>query len=130
MFANRTHEIVEFDECKIQTKISMEIAKAVIQFINKNKIKVYDENTGKGTFRHIIIKYGFKTDEVMCIFVLAEEKFKGEDELVALLLEKFKNIKTIVKNINKSKTNVILGRKNINLYGDGYIQDKLRRICI
>lgn len=108
----------------------MEIAKTIIQFINKNKIKVYDESTGKGTFRHIIIKYGLKTDEVMCIFVLAEEKFKEEDELVALLLEKFKNIKTIVKNINKAKTNVILGRKNINLYGDGYIQDKLRRICV
>ena len=68
-----------------------------------------------------------KTDEVMCIFVLNEE-FKKEKELVELLLKKFKNIKTIVKNINKNNTNVILGNENINLYGDGYIQDKLRRL--
>ena len=66
-----------------------------------------------------------KTDEVMCVFVLGEEKFEKENELVSLLLNKFKNIKTIVKNINTRNTNVILGNKNIVLYGNGYIQDKL-----
>ncbi len=124
VFANRTHEIIEFEECKIQTKISQEIAKTIIQFINENNISVYDEKTRRGTFRHIIIKYGMKTDEVMCIFVLNED-FEKEEELVKLLLNKFKNIKTIVKNINKKNTNVILGSKNIVLYGDGYIKDRL-----
>lgn len=66
----------------------------------------------------------------MCIFVLGEKTFKKENELVKLLLEKFKNIKTIIKNINTKNTNVILGKENIVLYGDGYIQDKLRRIFI
>lgn len=117
VFAERTHEIIEFDECKIQTKISQEIAKTIIEFINENNISVYDEKTCKGAFRHIIVKYSFKTDEVMCVFVLGEEKFKKEKELVELLLKKFKNIKTIVKNINLKNTNVILGKKNVVLYG-------------
>lgn len=64
----------------------------------------------------------------MCIFVLGCETFPKENELVSLLLNKFKNIKTIVKNINTKNTNVILGDKNIVLYGNGYIQDILRRI--
>lgn len=119
---------MEFGECKIQTKISFEIAKEIINFINDNKITVYDEKTLKGTFRHIVIKYGMKTDEIMCILVLAEDKFKAEDKLVDVLLSKFKNIKTIVKNVNKNNTNVILGDKNIILYGSGYIVDKLRRL--
>jgi len=125
VFANRTHEIIEFNECKIQTKISQEISKTIVDFINENKISVYNEKTGKGIFRHIVIKYGMKTDEIMCVFVLNEEKFKKEEELTNLLLNKFKNIKTIVKNINSENTNVILGNKNIVIYGNGYIQDKL-----
>lgn len=130
VFANRTHEIIEFESCKIQTKISQEITKFIIDFVNENNISVYNEKTGKGSFRHIIIKYGMKTDEVMCIFVLGEEKLEKEDKLTKALLDKFSNIKTIVKNINTKKTNVILGDKNIVLYGDGYIKDKLRRIYI
>jgi len=130
VFASRSHEIIEFESCKIQTKISQEIAKVIIDFVNENKISVYDEKTGKGSFRHVIIKYGMKTDEVMCVFVLGKEKLEKESEIVSKLLDKFSNIKTIVKNINAKKTNVILGDKNIVLYGDGYIKDKLRRICI
>lgn len=130
VFANRTHEIIEFDECKIQTKISKEIAEYVIEFINKNNIAVYDENTKKGIFRHIIIKYGMKTEEIMCVLVLSEESFKGEKQLKEELIHKFPNIKTIVKNINTQNTNVILGGKNVVIYGSGYIQDKLRRVCI
>ncbi len=71
-----------------------------------------------------------KTNEIMCILVLGDKKLKKEKELVTMLLNKFKNIKTIIKNINTKNTNVILGENNIVLYGKGYIQDKLRRIHI
>ena len=118
VFASRTHEIIEFEKCKIQTEISQEIAKFIIDFMNENNISVYDEKTGKGAFRHIIIKYGMRTDEVMCIFVLGRENIKKEKELVQELVNKFSKIKTIVKNINTRNTNVILGDKNIILYGD------------
>ena len=125
VFAARTHDIIEFNECKIQTKESAEIAKCIVDFINANKISVYDEKTGKGLFRHIIVKYGMKTNEVMCVLVLRDRELPKEEELKKLLLDKFPNIKTIVKNINKKNTNVILGNENIAIYGNGYIQDKL-----
>ncbi len=125
VFANRTHEIIPTKNCKIQTKISEDIAQYILDFINQNNIKVYDEKSNKGVFRHIIVKVGMKTDEVMCIFVVNEEKIENEKELVSGLVEKFQNIKTIVKNINNKNTNVILGDKNFILYGNGYIEDRL-----
>lgn len=125
VFANRTHEIIEFENCQIQTEISQEIARFIIDFINENKISVYDEKTGKGLLRHIIIKYGMKTKEVMCILVLTKIDLPKEEELKSRLIEKFPNIKTIIKNINSKNTNVILGKENFIIYGNGYIQDKL-----
>jgi 23S rRNA (uracil1939-C5)-methyltransferase len=132
IYAERTHDIIEIEECKIQNPISIEIAREVIKFIRENNITVYNEEKRSGLFRHLIVKVGIKTNEVMCVFVLNEEKFEKEQELVKYLIEKFngneKNkfqIKTIVKNINTKNTNVILGDKNIVLYGDGYINDKL-----
>ncbi len=132
IYAKRTHEIIEIEECKIQNPISTKIARNVIEFIRENNLSVYNEETGKGLFRHLIIKVGIKTNEIMCVIVLNGEKFEKEQEFVKLLIEKFskddKNefkIKTIVKNINTKNTNVILGDKNIVLYGDGYINDKL-----
>ena len=126
VFAQRTHEIVPIKDCKIQTEISQKIAKRVIEFIRKNKISVYDEQKREGLFRNIVIKVGMKTQEVMCIFVVngngEEEKI---NDLTKELCNEFKEIRTVVKNINEKNTNVILGDKNINLYGDGYIEDIL-----
>ena len=125
VFANRTHKIIPIEHCKIQTKISEEISKYILNFIKKNNIKVYDEKNNKGVFRHIIVKVGMKTNEVMCVFVVNEDKIKKEQELVKELTQRFPEIKTIVKNINNKNTNVILGNCNIVLYGNGYIEDKL-----
>ena len=125
VFANRTHEIIPIDDCKIQTKISERIAQYIINFMKDNKIKVYDEKTNKGVLRHIVVKVGMKTNEVMCVLVVNEEKIKNEDELVKGLIDTFSEIKTIVKNVNTKNTNVILGNRNIILYGNGYIKDKL-----
>ena len=132
IYAKRTHEIIEIDDCKIQNPISEKMAREVLEFVRENNISIYNEETGKGLVRHLIVKVGIKTNEVMCVIVLNGEKFEKEQEFVNILLEKFnkdnKNefkIKTIVKNINTKNSNVILGDKNIVLYGDGYINDKL-----
>lgn len=125
VFANRTHEIIPFEECKIQKPISEKIARFICNYIKEKKISVYNEKTQKGIFRHIVIKVGVATNEIMCILVLNADGFKEENDLVNKLKTKFTNIKTIVKNINKKNTNVILGSKNVVLYGDGYIFDKL-----
>ena len=125
VFANRTHEVIQIEKCLIQKSISQEIAKYIIEYVKKEKISVYDEKTGKGLIRHIVIKVGIKTGQIMCVLVINGNSIPNEQNLVKDLLSKFPNIKTIIKNINKKNTNVILGQENINLYGDGYIEDIL-----
>lgn len=125
VFANRTHEVIPIQKCLIQNNISEEIAKFICEFAKENNISVYNEKTRKGVLRHIVIKIGIKTNEVMCILVINAKGFKEENKLTDALIKKFPSIKTIVKNINTKNTNVILGSRNVNLYGDGYIYDKL-----
>lgn len=125
VFAQRTHTIIPIQTCLIQTEISQKIAKTILNFVKEKNIQVYNEENQKGLLRHIVIKVGKYTNQVMCILVVNDSKFDQEQELVKLLCEKYPEIKTIVKNINNKNTNVILGKENINLYGNGYIEDKL-----
>lgn len=125
VYAARTHEIIPMQRCVIQQPISEEIAKWIVEFMKENKITAYDEKTTKGAIRHVVVKVGIHSKEIMCVLVTNERKIPNEEKLVDNLLEKFDNIKTIVKNINTKNTNVILGNENIILYGDGYITDKL-----
>ena len=125
VFANRTHEVIPIDNCLIQNKKSEEIAKFIIEFIKEKNISIYDEKTGKGLVRHIVTKVGIKTGEIMCVIVINGYKIPNENELVENLKTRYPEIKAIVKNINIKNTNVILGQENINLYGNGYIEDIL-----
>ena len=125
VFANRTHEIIPVEECLIQNREAEKLAKEVFEFIKQNNISIYSESTKTGAIRHIIVKIGIKTNELMCIIVTNEEKIEHEEELVKNIVEKFSNLKTVIKNINNKNTNVILGEKDIILYGSGYIHDKL-----
>ena len=125
VFAQRTHTIIPIQTCLIQTEISQKIAKTILNFVKEKNIQVYNEENQKGLLRHIVIKVGKYTNQVMCILVVNDSKFNQEQELVKLLCEKYPEIKAIVKNINNKNTNVILGKENINLYGNGYIEDKL-----
>ena len=125
VFANRTHEVIPMEQCLIQNPKSEEIAKCILEFIKQNNISIYNEKTGKGLFRHIVIKVGIKTNQIMCILVVNGKSIPKEEQLINELTKKFSQINAIVKNINMKNTNVILGQENINLYGEGYIEDKL-----
>lgn len=125
VFANRTHEIIQMQDCKIQHKESEKIAKYIFDLWNKEKLSIYNETTGKGLLRHIVIKIGFKTNEIMCILVINGKDIPNEVQIIRTIINEFPNVKTIVKNINTKNTNVILGKENINIYGDGTISDKL-----
>lgn len=125
VFANRTHDIIPIDTCFIQNKKTEKIAKFIFDFIVENNISIYDEKTGKGLIRHIVTKIGIKTNEIMCIIVINGREMPKEKELINQITDKFKEVKTIVKNINMKNTNVILGNENQILYGDGFIRDKL-----
>ncbi len=125
VYANRTHEIIPMKKCFIQDEQIEKVAKFIFEFIIKNNISIYDEITMNGEFRHIVLKIGKQTNEIMVILVINGTKFKNEEKLVYELVNKFANIKTIIKNINTKNTNVVLGNQNINLYGKGYITDIL-----
>lgn len=120
IYAKRSHDIIPICECKIQTKLSQEIAKFVV---DTWEYTIYDEKTQKGLLRNIMIKEGFNTHEVMCAIVINSNKFVEYN--VEKLINKFPQIKTVVLNLNNKNTNVVLGKDNVVLYGDGYISDKL-----
>lgn len=125
VFTERSHNIIDTKECKIQNQECQIIANDIFKFITENNIDVYNEKNLKGTIRHIIIRIGIKTNEIMVILVTNEKKINKEKELIQYLTRKHKEIKTIVKNINNKNTNVILGKENEVLYGNGYIYDFL-----
>ena len=124
VFAKRSHEIIPIQDCMLQNTISQKIAFAIQKFITEKNISVYDEETQEGLLRHIVIKIGIRTHEIMCILVINGTKLPYEQELVEMLVKAY-NVKTIVKNINTKNTNVILGEENIIIHGDGYIYDIL-----
>ena len=125
VFAKRTHEIIPISKCIIQNEKAEEVAKYLFELIKQYHIPIYDEKKHTGTIRHIVIKIGIRTNEIMCIIVTNDESIPQENTIVEKIVDRFPEVKTIIKNINSKNTNVILGKKNIVLYGDGYIYDKL-----
>ncbi|KXZ40446.1 23S rRNA (uracil1939-C5)-methyltransferase [Alkalithermobacter thermoalcaliphilus JW-YL-7 = DSM 7308] len=122
-YKKMTHEIIPSDKCLIQHEINDKIMNIVKEYIKKFNISIYDEKNHKGILRHLVTKVGFKTKEVMVILVANSDKLPHSDKLIDLLKENIEGFKTLVLNINKDKTNVILGKENKVLYGDGKIQD-------
>lgn len=118
IFAQRSHDVIPLDECKIQTKISQEIAKFIL---DNWQDTIYDENSGKGLLRNIMIREGFKTKEIMCVIVQNGRQHYDFEKLI----KKFPQIKTVIINVNTKNTNVVLSKENIVVYGNGFIEDKL-----
>ena len=127
VFEERSHNVINTEKCMIQNKLIQSIANDIFTFIKSNNISVYNEKSLKGIVRHIIIRVGIKTNEVMCTLVLKEDKIEKEveEKFVEYITKRYSQIKTIIKNINDKNTNVILGDKNIVLYGNGYIYDDI-----
>ena len=125
VFANRTHDIIQVDDCLIQNENALQIAKNVLQCIKKYNISVYDEKSRTGLVRHIVIKSAFRTNEYMVIIVINGNSLPFEKEIANDLYNLNHEIKSIVVNINKKNTNVILGDENKLILGKDYIEDIL-----
>lgn len=119
-----TYETVDIDACLLQTKDSDYLIKVLKVLLEKYKISAYDNKTGKGIIRNIVIRNN-RANELMLIMVTTAENFQNKDLLVEELLSLCPNIKTIVQNINDKVTNLAMGRKNITLYGQGTIVDMI-----
>ncbi len=125
IYASRSHNIIPVHKCYIQNETCEEIARDIFEFVKNNDISTYNEETLKGTVRHIVVKIGVKTNEILVTLVLNDKNFKYDEKFIKFITLKHPNIKTIVKNYNMKNTNVILGKENEVIYGDGYIYDIL-----
>ena len=126
-YAGRTHSIIENRDCALGVKQNKEVLDRVIAHMEKFHIQPYDENTGKGLVRHVLIRYGFFTDEMMVCVIINGEKLPEEDILVKSLREIPETVSVMV-NVNKKRNNVILGEKVRLLWGQPYITDKIGEI--
>ena len=123
-YAGRTHTIIENRDCALGVPENKEVLNRVISHMEKWNIAPYDETTGNGLVRHILIRYGYFTGEVMVCLILNGTKLPHEDELTEKLRE-IKGMTSITINVNKKKSNVILGEEIRILWGQGYITDKI-----
>ncbi|NSF73231.1 23S rRNA (uracil(1939)-C(5))-methyltransferase RlmD [Blautia wexlerae] len=120
-----THRVVPVEECMIEDKTSQEIIRAIRDMLKSFRIKTYDEDTGYGLLRHILVRRGFSTDEIMVVLVVASPIFPSKNNFVKALRKKFPQISTVVLNVNDKKTSMVLGERDIVLYGKGFIRDRL-----
>lgn len=123
-YAGRTHTIIENRDCALGVPENKEVLDRVISHMEKWNIAPYDETTGTGLVRHVLIRYGYFTGEVMVCLILNGTKLPHEDELTEKLRE-IKGMTSITINVNKKKSNVILGEEIRILWGQGYITDKI-----
>ncbi|MEJ8767504.1 23S rRNA (uracil(1939)-C(5))-methyltransferase RlmD [Oceanobacillus sp. HCA-5259] len=125
-YQKRSHRIVEdLDTCSSQAEEINEILPEVKNIANRIGIEAYDEENHRGVLRHIMLRTGYATKEIMLVLVTKSNKLPGKEMLIQELTEKFPNIKSIVQNINEQRTNLILGKKTKVLWGEEYIHDKI-----
>lgn len=124
-YAPFSHRVIDCKNCLLQPEEFASILKSISKWAEKYKIPVYDEQTEKGLLRHIYIRKGFETGEIMVCLVINGEKIFKTNELAEMLKICCPEIKTILLNHNTEDTNVVLGKKNTLIYGDGYIEDVL-----
>ncbi|MFP7494420.1 23S rRNA (uracil(1939)-C(5))-methyltransferase RlmD [Terribacillus saccharophilus] len=125
-YRKRSHDIIEnMETCVIQDEVNDRMVEAVRRIASRLGISAYDEETHRGDLRHIMVRTGQQTNETMIVLVTRMNELPYAKELVAELHETYPQIKSIVQNINKERTNVILGRKTKLLWGEEYIYDTI-----
>ena len=125
-FAPRSHDIIDMESCLIQDEIGDKVVKLTREWIEKFNIRPYNvdgEYDEKGIVRHIMIRRGFTTNEVMVVLVTNGEKLPYKEEFVDLMVKNIPGIKSIIQNINSKKTNVILGLESKTLWGEDTVSD-------
>ena len=120
-----THKIVNIDECMIEDEISQSIIRTIRGLLRSFKIRTYDEDTGYGLLRHVLVRRGFTTGQVMVVLVLSSPILPSKNNFVKALRKEHLEITTVVLNVNDKKTSMVLGERDIVLYGKGYIEDIL-----
>lgn len=122
-YKKKSHDVIPTDMCVIQHDINDKIIKIIKTYIQAYNVSIYNETTHTGVLRHLVTKVGFTTNEVMVVLVANGTNLPHLNELASVLKENIPGFKTLVLNVNKAKTNVILGKENKVIYGNGKIND-------
>ena len=125
VYEANSHRVVPVESCMIEDQKADEIIGTIRGMLKSFKIRTYDEDTGYGLLRHVLIRRGFATGEIMVVLVTASPIFPSKNNFVKALLEKQPEITTVIQNINGRGTNMVLGDKEHVLYGKGFIEDIL-----
>ena len=126
-YAGRTHSIIPNTDCALGVAVNQKILEIILHFMENNHISAYDEEKHKGLVRHVLIRYGFKTDEIMVCLVINGEKLPHAEKLVDKLCE-ISRMTSITISVNKAKTNVIMGNEIKLLWGQTYITDYIGNV--
>ena len=126
-YAGRTHSIIPNTDCALGVAVNQKILEIILHFMENNHISAYDEEKHKGLVRHVLIRYGFKTDEIMVCLVMNGEKLPHAEKLVDKLC-KIPGMTSITISVNKAKTNVIMGNEIKLLWGQTYITDYIGNV--
>ena len=132
-YAGRTHHIVACEDCLLGCEENAALLGCILEWMERFGLESYEEGTGKGLVRHVLLRKGFYTGELMvCLVVNAEKLPHGKELAESLLALQFpktaSRVASISYNVNREKTNVILGKKLVSLYGPDYIEDRIRRL--
>lgn len=125
VYEEKTHRVVDVESCFLENEKSTAIIRTIKNMIRSFKIKTYDEDTGYGLLRHVLIRTGFQTGQIMVVLVLGSPILPSKNNFVKALLKEHPEITTIVVNVNNRNTSMVLGDKEQVIYGKGYIEDVL-----
>ena len=125
VYKKNTHEVVDIESCQIENQEADAIIREIKGLLKSFKIKTYDEDTGYGLLRHVLVRKGYHTGEIMVVLVLASPILPSKNNFVKALRKNHPDISTVVINVNDKKTSMVLGERNIVVYGKGFIEDKL-----
>ncbi|ATH94644.1 23S rRNA (uracil(1939)-C(5))-methyltransferase RlmD [Bacillus glycinifermentans] len=124
-YQQRSHEIIDMNKCLIQQSENDRVVQAIKEICNRYGIKAYDEERHKGWLRHIMVRYGVATGEMMVVFITKTNDFPHKNAIMKEITASFPHVKSIVQNINPKKTNVIFGDETHVIWGEEYIYDTI-----
>ena len=125
IYEEGTHKVVPVECCQIEDQEADQVIQTIRKLAKSFKIKIYNEDSGYGTLRHVLVRTGRKTGEMLVVLVAASPVFPSKNNFVKALRKEHPSVTTVVLNVNDRNTNMVLGDRNIVLYGKGYIEDEL-----
>ena len=125
VYEKHSHDIVDVEQCQIEDAQADAIIREIKNMMRSFRIRAYDEDTGYGLLRHVLVRKGYHSGQIMVVLVLVSPILPSKNNFVKALRKKFPEISTVVINVNDRKTSMVLGERNITVYGKGFIEDEL-----